>query len=184
MGARALAGDAAFCARVGGEELVVCDFDVYADDRRVDRCRTFEPLADPHGVFLARRLVPGPGVHHVSRFHARRDPARVARRIDTVPCLRMLRAHAAAFVEREPQLSPQARGTIAAAPIGSFPIITTRMWRAASPAERARYRAMRHPLIVLFGYLTVFASASAYCRCYAIRSGTGIRRSRYSPTAA
>ncbi|MGO8857890.1 MAG: fatty acid desaturase family protein [Steroidobacteraceae bacterium] len=48
-------------------------------------------------------------------------------------------------------------GQIAAAPIGSFPIITTRMWRAASPAERARYRAMRHPLIVLFGYLTVFA---------------------------
>jgi omega-6 fatty acid desaturase (delta-12 desaturase) len=48
-------------------------------------------------------------------------------------------------------------GQIATAPVGSFPIITTRMWHEASSAERARYRAMRHPLIVLFGYLTVFA---------------------------
>ncbi len=48
-------------------------------------------------------------------------------------------------------------GQISAAGIGAFPIITTRMWRAASPAERAKYRATRHPLIVLFGYVTIFA---------------------------
>jgi omega-6 fatty acid desaturase (delta-12 desaturase) len=41
--------------------------------------------------------------------------------------------------------------------IGAFPLVTTRMWHAASPAERARYRATRHPLILLFGYITVFA---------------------------
>jgi omega-6 fatty acid desaturase (delta-12 desaturase) len=31
------------------------------------------------------------------------------------------------------------------------------MWREASRAQRLRYRASRHPLVVLFGYLTVFA---------------------------
>jgi omega-6 fatty acid desaturase (delta-12 desaturase) len=40
--------------------------------------------------------------------------------------------------------------------VGAFPVITTRMWREASLGEKARYRAMRHPLIILFGYVTVF----------------------------
>jgi len=48
-------------------------------------------------------------------------------------------------------------GQISWRAIGAFPIITTRMWQAASRAQRARYRASRHPLIVLFGYVTVFA---------------------------
>lgn len=48
-------------------------------------------------------------------------------------------------------------GRISPTAIGAFPIITTRMWQAASRAQRARYRASRHPLIVLFGYVTVFA---------------------------
>lgn len=48
-------------------------------------------------------------------------------------------------------------GQIAADAIGSFPIITTSMWRDASMMQRLTYRASRHPLTVLFGYLTVFA---------------------------
>jgi acyl-lipid omega-6 desaturase (Delta-12 desaturase) len=48
-------------------------------------------------------------------------------------------------------------GQISAAGIGSFPLITTRMWHDATPAQRARYRANRHPLVILFGYVTVFA---------------------------
>lgn len=48
-------------------------------------------------------------------------------------------------------------GQIAADAIGSFPMITARMWRDASPAQRVKYRASRHPLTVLFGYVTVFA---------------------------
>jgi omega-6 fatty acid desaturase (delta-12 desaturase) len=48
-------------------------------------------------------------------------------------------------------------GQVSAVAIGAFPLITTRMWREASRAERARYRASRHPLVVLFGYLTIFA---------------------------
>jgi omega-6 fatty acid desaturase (delta-12 desaturase) len=48
-------------------------------------------------------------------------------------------------------------GQIAAVGIGAFPVITTAMWRRASAGERARYRASRHPLIVLFGYVTIFA---------------------------
>jgi omega-6 fatty acid desaturase (delta-12 desaturase) len=40
---------------------------------------------------------------------------------------------------------------------GAFPIITTTMWRTSSFRERFRYRASRHPLIVLFGYVTIFA---------------------------
>jgi omega-6 fatty acid desaturase (delta-12 desaturase) len=48
-------------------------------------------------------------------------------------------------------------GQISAAGIGAFPLITTRMWHDATPAQRARYRATRHPLVVLSGYVTIFA---------------------------
>jgi acyl-lipid omega-6 desaturase (Delta-12 desaturase) len=47
-------------------------------------------------------------------------------------------------------------GQISQASIGAFPVITTRMWRACSPAERALYRLERHPLTVLTGYITIF----------------------------
>lgn len=48
-------------------------------------------------------------------------------------------------------------GQISKASIGAFPIMTTRMWHAATPAERALYRLERHPLTVLAGYVTIFA---------------------------
>jgi omega-6 fatty acid desaturase (delta-12 desaturase) len=48
-------------------------------------------------------------------------------------------------------------GTISAASIGAFPVITTKMWRDASPTARASYRLQRHPLVVLSGYITIFA---------------------------
>ena len=48
-------------------------------------------------------------------------------------------------------------GKISTASVGAFPLMTTKMWHEASSAERARYRLSRHPLIVLFGYITIFA---------------------------
>ena len=48
-------------------------------------------------------------------------------------------------------------GQVSAASIGAFPLMTTRMWQAASPAERAGYRLARHPVTVLAGYVTIFA---------------------------
>lgn len=48
-------------------------------------------------------------------------------------------------------------GQISWEAIGAFPLVTTSMWRNASRAERAQYRATRHPLILLFGYVTIFA---------------------------
>jgi acyl-lipid omega-6 desaturase (Delta-12 desaturase) len=48
-------------------------------------------------------------------------------------------------------------GQLSFAGIGAFPIVSTRMWKAASRAQRLRYRATRHPLIILFGYVTIFA---------------------------
>lgn len=47
-------------------------------------------------------------------------------------------------------------GQTSAATDGAFPIMTTTTWRSASWATRARYRAVRHPLTVLTGYLTIF----------------------------
>jgi len=47
-------------------------------------------------------------------------------------------------------------GQISTTSNGAFPLMTTRMWRAASPALRARYRMERHPLTVLTGYATIF----------------------------
>jgi omega-6 fatty acid desaturase (delta-12 desaturase) len=48
-------------------------------------------------------------------------------------------------------------GQISAACVGAFPIMTAQMWRESSSAARARYRMERHPLTVLFGYITIFA---------------------------
>ena len=41
--------------------------------------------------------------------------------------------------------------------IGSFPILTSENYGAASWQTRLGYRAARHPLVLLFGYLTVFS---------------------------
>ena len=40
--------------------------------------------------------------------------------------------------------------------IGTFPIMTIKMWQEASRWERFYYRLQRYPLIILFGYLTIF----------------------------
>jgi omega-6 fatty acid desaturase (delta-12 desaturase) len=48
-------------------------------------------------------------------------------------------------------------GTISLASVGAFPIMTTQMWREASASDRGSYRFQRHPLVVLFGYITIFA---------------------------
>ncbi|WP_196140931.1 fatty acid desaturase [Aliikangiella sp. G2MR2-5] len=40
--------------------------------------------------------------------------------------------------------------------VGTFPIMTTKMWQAASKWERFYYRLQRHPLTMLLGYLTIF----------------------------
>jgi omega-6 fatty acid desaturase (delta-12 desaturase) len=47
-------------------------------------------------------------------------------------------------------------GKISAASVGAFPVMNTQMWRDASRSERAVYRFQRHPLVVLFGYITIF----------------------------
>ncbi|HEX5789059.1 MAG TPA: fatty acid desaturase [Woeseiaceae bacterium] len=47
-------------------------------------------------------------------------------------------------------------GQPTAANCGTFPIMTTAMWHRASWTQRAKYRAIRHPLTVLAGYLTIF----------------------------
>jgi omega-6 fatty acid desaturase (delta-12 desaturase) len=43
------------------------------------------------------------------------------------------------------------------ADIGSFPIVTKRKFFAMSKANRLMYLAIRHPLNILFGYITIFA---------------------------
>ena len=40
--------------------------------------------------------------------------------------------------------------------VGSYPMVTTAMWRRMAPRDRLRYRIARHPLTILFGYFTVF----------------------------
>jgi omega-6 fatty acid desaturase (delta-12 desaturase) len=47
-------------------------------------------------------------------------------------------------------------GTIAGSNVGSFPLMTTDMWENASTTQRIAYRIGRHPLTILFSYLTVF----------------------------
>lgn len=40
--------------------------------------------------------------------------------------------------------------------IGSFPVVTTGMWRGMDTRARRRYRLARHPLTIACGYLTIF----------------------------
>lgn len=47
-------------------------------------------------------------------------------------------------------------GEITASGTGTFPMMTTDMWRSAPRLTRFRYRFIRHPLTVVFGYVTVF----------------------------
>ncbi|MDW8363521.1 MAG: fatty acid desaturase [Myxococcales bacterium] len=41
--------------------------------------------------------------------------------------------------------------------VGSFPVMTVAMWRAATPRQRLLYRFVRSPLNVLLAYVTIFA---------------------------
>jgi len=41
--------------------------------------------------------------------------------------------------------------------IGSYPVVTTSMWKEMKPAQRLLYRAARHPLNILFSIVTIFA---------------------------
>ncbi|MFO0936355.1 MAG: fatty acid desaturase [Gemmataceae bacterium] len=40
--------------------------------------------------------------------------------------------------------------------IGSFPLMNTQQWQSATFGQRLLYRVVRHPLTILFAYLTVF----------------------------
>jgi len=42
------------------------------------------------------------------------------------------------------------------ASIGSFPVMTLRMWGDADPTTRRLYKVLRHPLTMITGYFTVF----------------------------
>ncbi len=45
---------------------------------------------------------------------------------------------------------------IAGSHIGSYPILSTTMWRRAKKMQRLQYRLSRHPLNIVLGYFTVF----------------------------
>lgn len=47
-------------------------------------------------------------------------------------------------------------GRIASSNVGSFELMTAEMWLKASRSQRMRYRVTRHPLTILFAYLTIF----------------------------
>ncbi len=40
--------------------------------------------------------------------------------------------------------------------VGSYMMVTTQMWSKMTPRERFLYKAIRHPLTMLFGYFTIF----------------------------
>ena len=40
--------------------------------------------------------------------------------------------------------------------IGSFPMVSTGIWRAMNPFQRLSYRLARHPVTILLGYVPVF----------------------------
>ena len=61
-------------------------------------------------------------------------------------------------------------GKIEGSDVGSFPVMTARMWQEASAVERLRYRLTRHPLTILLSYVTVFITS--VCLMPLLRSPT------------
>jgi len=56
---------------------------------------------------------------------------------------------------------------IVGAQIGSYPVMTVEMWKRAPRGKRFAYAAARHPLTILFGYVTIFLAGmciSAFVR--------------------
>ena len=47
-------------------------------------------------------------------------------------------------------------GRIAGSDVGAFPLMTTESWRGSSRTRRFAYRVIRHPLTILFAYVTIF----------------------------
>src|SRR5579872_4554251 len=47
-------------------------------------------------------------------------------------------------------------GKIIGSNVGSFPLMTSEMWRTASRTQRLTYRVIRHPLTIVCGYFTIF----------------------------
>lgn len=47
-------------------------------------------------------------------------------------------------------------GRITESNAGAFPLMTAEMWRTASRGRRMSYRVVRHPVTILFAYLTIF----------------------------
>src|SRR5512140_1122803 len=47
-------------------------------------------------------------------------------------------------------------GRIAGSNVGSFPLMTSRMWQSASPLQRLQYRLVRHPATIASAYVTIF----------------------------
>jgi omega-6 fatty acid desaturase (delta-12 desaturase) len=40
--------------------------------------------------------------------------------------------------------------------VGSYMMVTTSMWKQMTRAQRLKYRVVRHPLTICFGYITIF----------------------------
>ncbi|MDI1451190.1 fatty acid desaturase [Polyangium sp. 6x1] len=56
---------------------------------------------------------------------------------------------------------------IVGAQIGSYPVMTVEMWKRAPRSKRLAYAVARHPLTILFGYVTIFLAGmciSAFLR--------------------
>ncbi|TKC97261.1 fatty acid desaturase family protein [Polyangium fumosum] len=56
---------------------------------------------------------------------------------------------------------------IVGAQIGSYPVMTVEMWKRAPRSKRIAYALARHPLTILFGYVTIFLAGmciSAFLR--------------------
>lgn len=45
------------------------------------------------------------------------------------------------------------------AAIGSFPVVTTRIWKLMKPGDQRKYAIIRHPLTILTGYFTLFIAS-------------------------
>jgi omega-6 fatty acid desaturase (delta-12 desaturase) len=102
------------------------------------------------GLILVRMFV----IYHDQQHHAILDRSPVAEKLMWVFGLFALSASSVWRSSHNHHHNHNSK--LRGADIGSFPIMTRTQFEKSSPKERMMYLFQRHPLTLLFGYLTVF----------------------------
>jgi len=109
----------------------------------------------PCGILVGLLVVRSFVIYHDYEHHSILQKSFIARVIMTIFGIYILAP--ASIWKRSHDYHHNHNSKLFTADIGSFPIVTKRKFFAMSKSNRFMYLAIRHPLNILFGYITIFA---------------------------